>query len=145
VKLFGSIKELVAVVFRLTSGKEVRVTSVAQTGGSVSPAVAVEIEIPDVGASGSDTLVTAGAVQTLTNKTIDANGTGNSITNLEEADFQTKLADANKVLTRDASGVVTSATITNSNVNATAAITESKLSLNYSTSTLNSAIATKIP
>ena len=75
-------------------------------------------------------------IQTLTNKTIDANGTGNLITNLEEADFQTKLADANKVLTRDALGVVTSATITNSNVSATAAIAESKLSLNYSTNAL---------
>lgn len=143
-KLFGSIGELVSLVFRLAGGKEVKVTSAAQTGGSVTPAVPVEIEIPDVGAGGSDVFVTEGAVQTLTNKTIDANGTGNSITNLEEADFQTKLADANKVLTRNASGAVTSAAITNANVDAAAAIAESKLALSYSTSSLNSALDTKL-
>ena len=35
----------------------------------------------------SDITVTAGSTTTFTNKTIDANGTGNSITNLEVADF----------------------------------------------------------
>jgi|GEM_PF-2525456 len=39
------------------------------------------------------------AVATLTNKTIDANGTGNSITNLETADFATNVIDTDDTLT----------------------------------------------
>jgi hypothetical protein len=140
-KLFGSIGELVSLVFRLAGGKEVRVTSAAQTGGEagVTP---VEIEIPDVGAGGSDVLVTEAASQALTNKTIDASA--NSISNLDEGNFETKLADANKALVRDAAGDVTSALITNANVDAAAAIAESKLDLDYPTSSLNSAIDGKL-
>jgi len=46
-------------------------------------------------------VVTKDQVQTLTNKTIDANGTGNSITNLETADFATNVIDTDVALTAD--------------------------------------------
>lgn len=54
--------------------------------GVISPATA-----------GTD-YVTAGSTNTLTNKTIDANGTGNSITNLETADFAANVIDTDGTL-----------------------------------------------
>ena len=51
-------------------------------------------------------LITASSTDTLTNKTIDADGTGNSITNIEDANIKTAAAiDATKI----ADGSVTSA------------------------------------
>src|SRR5690606_28568378 len=41
----------------------------------------------------ADTKSSASKTETLTNKTIDANGTGNSITNLEVADFASGVVD----------------------------------------------------
>lgn len=72
-KIFGSIRELVSLVFRTAAGKEVSVTSAVQTG--TSP---ITVTIPDVGDS-ADTLVVADAAQTLTNKTLTSptiTGTG---------------------------------------------------------------------
>ena len=43
--------------------------------------------------TGTETLVGRATTDTLTNKTIDANGTGNSITNLEVADFASGVLD----------------------------------------------------
>ena len=43
--------------------------------------------------TGTETLVGRATTDTLTNKTIDANGTGNSISNLEVADFATGVVD----------------------------------------------------
>lgn len=43
--------------------------------------------------------VTASSTTTFTNKTIDANGTGNSITNLETADFASNVVDTSAVMT----------------------------------------------
>ena len=42
--------------------------------------------------------VTASSTNTFTNKTIDANGTGNSITNLETADFASNVIDTSAVM-----------------------------------------------
>lgn len=44
------------------------------------------------------TLATLAGTETFTNKTIDANGTGNSITNLETADFATNVIDTDGTL-----------------------------------------------
>lgn len=65
----------------------------------------------------TDTLVGRATTDTLTNKTFDANGTGNSISNIENADIATaaaiarsKLASgsANHVIINDGSGVLSS-------------------------------------
>jgi len=45
--------------------------------------------------------ITEDSTDTLTNKTIDANGTGNSISNLETADFATNVVDTDTSLTAD--------------------------------------------
>lgn len=63
--------------------------------------------------------------QTLTNKTID--GDDNTLSDIAITSLKTVLADANKAIVRDASGVVTSATIVNANVDAAAAIARTKL------------------
>lgn len=65
-KLLGSIKELVKLVFRTSGGKEVEVQPAEQTAAGP-----VTIEIPDVGAGGSDTVVMEATSATLSNKTID--------------------------------------------------------------------------
>lgn len=48
-----------------------------------------------------NTKITASSTDTLTNKTIDANGTGNSITNLETADFAANVIDTDVTLAAD--------------------------------------------
>ena len=58
----------------------------------IGPAATADVTITLPASAGtvaltSDITVTAGSTTTFTNKTIDANGTGNSITNLEVADF----------------------------------------------------------
>jgi hypothetical protein len=45
--------------------------------------------------------VTGSSTNTFTNKTIDANGTGNAITNLETADFATNVIDTDNTLAAD--------------------------------------------
>lgn len=52
------------------------------------------ITLPDI----SDTVVTKTSTDVLTNKTIDANGTGNSISNLETADFAANVIDTDGTL-----------------------------------------------
>lgn len=73
------------------------------------------------GTSAKD-IVTADGTHTLTNKTFDADGTGNSITNIENADIKAaaaiavnKLAavTADRVLLSDASGFVSASAVTN--------------------------------
>lgn len=67
--------------------------------------------------------ITASSTDTLTNKTFDADGTGNSITNIENADIKAGAAIAQSKLALD---------ITNSEINASAAIAYSKLNLSNS-------------
>lgn len=73
----------------------------------------------------TDTLVGKATTDTLTNKTFDADGTGNSITNIENADIKAaaaialdKLAatTASRALVSDASGFVTPATTTSTEI-----------------------------
>ena len=54
------------------------------SGGGTTGAVTLDID---------STVATLSGTQTFTNKTIDANGTGNSITNLEVADFASGVVD----------------------------------------------------
>ena len=49
----------------------------------------------------SGTLITESTSDTFTNKTLDANGTGNSITNLETADFAANVIDTDVTLAAD--------------------------------------------
>jgi hypothetical protein len=72
-----------------------------------------------------DTRITAAGVATLTNKTFDADGAGNSITNIENADIKAaaaialnKLAatTASRALVSDGSGFVSAATTTSTEI-----------------------------
>jgi hypothetical protein len=83
------------------------------------------------------TVVTTDQTQTLSNKTID--GDDNTVRDLPVTAIKTVLADADKVLVRDASGVPTSSKIVNANVDASAAIEYSKL--NLATSIVNADVA----
>lgn len=76
------------------------------------------------------TIVTRDATETLTNKTID--GDDNILQDVSITSLKTVLADANKVILRDVSGVVTSALLANANVSGSAAIAYSKLNLSGS-------------
>lgn len=69
----------------------------------------------------SGTIITADSTSTLTNKTFDADGTGNSITNIENADIKAGAAIAlnklaattvSRALVSDGSGVISPATTT---------------------------------
>ena len=75
-------------------------------------------------------IVTRAATETLTNKTID--GDDNTLQDIAITSLKTVLADANKVILRDASGVVGSALLANANVSGSAAIAYSKLNLSGS-------------
>jgi len=70
--------------------------------------------------------VTASSTTTFTNKTFDADGTGNSITNIENADIKAGAAIAQSKLALD---------ITNSEINASAAIDATKIADGSVTST----------
>lgn len=72
-----------------------------------------------------NTKITASSTDTLTNKTFDADGTGNSITNIENADIKSgaaiavnKLAatTASRALVSDASGFISAATTTSTEI-----------------------------
>ena len=118
--VFGSLRKLTKIVFPTNSGaKNVELQAANQTGAGT-----IVVSIPDVGDT-AGTLVELDASQTLTNKTID--GDVNTVQDLPVTAIKTVLADANKALVRDASGIPTSALIVNTNVDASAAITRSKL------------------
>jgi len=112
----------------------------------------------------STNLVTNSNTATLTNKTFDAEGTGNSLSNISNSNIKAAAGIVESKLTLDysTSGLNTAITnhtgntsnphsvtkaqvltgdlIVNADVDASAAIVESKLSLDYSTSGLNTAI-----
>ena len=121
-KVFGSLRELVATVFRKDT-KEITLQPNSTSYSSVSSPV---VELPPP-ASGTTVLVGALTAQTLEQKTID--GDDNTLSNIGILSLKAEILDADKVLVRDVSGVVTSAKIADGNVDAGAAISYSKLAL----------------
>ena len=119
-KLFGSIKELVSAVFRKNS-QEITL----RPNQSVTYTAARDVQLPPENTD--SVLMSATSQATMTNKTFDANGTGNSLSNVEPADFKTELLDADKALVRNASGAVISAKIANVNVDSAAGIDATKI------------------
>lgn len=84
---------------------------------------AIQTQLNGKQASGS--YITASSVDTLTNKTLDADGTGNSITNIENADIKAAAAIAlnklaattvSRALVSDGSGFVSAATTTSTEI-----------------------------
>ena len=119
-KIFGSIQELVELIYRKGSRQ-----ITLKPNQSVTYTADRAIELPPEDAA--SVLMSATSTATMTNKTFDANATGNSLSNVEPADFKTEAGDANKALVRDASGVVTSAKIVDANIDSAAAIADTKL------------------
>lgn len=122
-KIFGTISELVKVVFRLSGGKEVRL-EVNQTQTGAGPIV---VTIPDVGSSAAN-LVTTGDTGTVTSAMI-ANGTivDGDISNTAGIALS-KLATGAlpSAITIDSSNIV-NGTIEDADISNTAAIALSKL------------------
>lgn len=100
-KWFGSISELTQLAFRLISGKEVVIDSAAQS----TPGDTVTITVPDVNNT-IDTMVTANAAQSITNKTIS--GDNNTFTDIPLTGLDVVIGDANKVIRRDNNGIAVS-------------------------------------
>jgi hypothetical protein len=117
-KLFGSLKELVSAVFRKDS-QEITL----RPSQTTTYTAARDVQLPP--GDTAHTLVSATSTQTLTNKTID--GDDNTVQDLPITVLKTVLADANKPLVRDGSGVPTSALLVNANIDAAAAIAATKL------------------
>jgi len=123
-KIWGSITELVKVVFR-SGGRETKLDSATQSGSQTDVTFRLPNLVDNSGSPVVATLVEKDLAQVLTNKTID--GDLNTIQDIGVASLKTVLGDANEALVRDASGVVTSAKITNDNVDAAAGIVDTKL------------------
>lgn len=119
-KIFGSLKELVAAVFRKDSYE-----ITLRPNQSITYTAARDVQLPPVNAD--VVLVSTTGGQTLTGKTID--GDDNTIQDVSLGSLKTVLADADKAVVRDATGAVTSAKIANANVAAAAAIDYTKLNL----------------
>lgn len=102
-KLYGSLKELVSIVYREDT-QEITV----RPNQSTTYTAARDIQLPP---GDADAVLTgAASTQTLTNKTID--GDDNTVQDLALTSLKTVLGDANKVLRRDSSGIVVSSDVT---------------------------------
>lgn len=117
-KMFGSWSELVAILFR-KNAQNITV----RPNNSTTYTADRTFDLPP--GDSSQVLLSATSTQTVTGKTID--GDDNTVQDLPVTSIKTVLGDANKALVRDASGVPTSAFITNANVDAAAAIDASKI------------------
>lgn len=120
-KIFGSIQELVELVYRIGSNTVTLKPNSSQANN-------VQFQLPNVTAS-ADVVVSVNSTATLKNKTINAASgvDGNSIINLDISSLLPVAGDATKVLIRDASGNVISSKISNSNIDVAAQIALSKL------------------
>jgi len=100
-KLFGTIAELVKVVFRVDN-QAVGI----QPNASTTYTADRDFDLPP--GDSDQTLVSTDSTQTLTNKTID--GDDNTVQDLPDTALKTNITNADKFFTRDGSGVPTSAT-----------------------------------
>lgn len=98
-KLFGSLREIVNLVFRKNS-QEITLRPNQATTYTANR----DIQTPPQDAD--SVLVSQNATQTLTNKTID--GDDNTVQDLALTSLKTVIGDANKVIRRNGSGVVVS-------------------------------------
>lgn len=117
-RLFGSLRELVAIFWR-EDGQEISLDANSATTYTANRAM--QLPPGDI----DSTLVGEANTQTLTNKTID--GDNNTVQDLPVTAIKTVIGDANKVILRDGSGVPTSALLVNANVSASAAIDATKV------------------
>lgn len=95
-KLYGSLSRLVSILFRKNS-QDITV----RPNQATTYTAARDVQLPPGDAD--HVLVSANSTATLTNKTFDADGTGNSITNIENADIK---AGANIDAAKLGTGVV---------------------------------------
>ena len=123
-KIWGSITELVKVVFR-SGNRETKLDAATQTGSQTDVTFRLPNLVNNSGSAVVATIVEIDLAQALTNKTID--GDLNTLQDISIASLKTVLVDANEALVRDAAGVVTSAKITNDNVDNGAGIVDTKL------------------
>lgn len=90
-KLYGSLSRLVAILFRKDS-QDITV----RPNQATTYTAARDIQLPP--GDTAHVLVSASSTATFTNKTFDADGTGNSISNIENADIKAGAAiDATKI------------------------------------------------
>ena len=96
-----------------------------------------------------ETPISAGSTTTFTNKTFDANGTGNSITNIENADISASAAiafskmenlTASKALQSDSNGDVSASGVTNTELGYVSGVTSA---IQTQLNTLTTAVNTK--
>lgn len=108
-----------------TSGGSIRLLEDTDNGSNhitIGPVNSLSGDFVITPFAATDTMVGKATTDTFTNKTIDADGTGNSITNIENADIKAaaaiavnKLAavTANRVLLSDASGFLSASSVSN--------------------------------
>lgn len=91
--------------------------------------------------AGPDTLVGRATADTLTNKTLDADGTGNSITNIENADIKAAAGIVDtKLATISTAGKVSNSATTAASANTASAIVARDGSGNFSAGTVTAAL-----
>lgn len=117
-KIFGSIQELVELVYRIGS-------NTVTLKPNSSQATSITLSLPVL--TGNDTVVTNSSTASFSNKTINLAVGGNTISQMTIGSFGQSLGDADKVLLRDVNGTVQHAKIADINVDAAAAIALTKL------------------